>query len=862
MKDVGFPTRTTSLRALPRGSEGDLPTLSHRLSQLSCDKSADSMLTASVESMDYSTTSGAGEEGRVASKTKVSKTAKSVTDRLYQAPAPKFKYEPKSRSPKPASPARIDREKMPGRASPARIDREKTPGKASPARGEREKTPRRGDKRGHSKDDSDNTSDRYRRKGEGVDTRGVSPRSSPARTISPAAKVTKTLSSATKPKLATSKEVGRDAKSKQTGKDFVDSLKPSLKVSIGKKPSQRIGSSRSPDRNLLSPDSPSAPKGRNRRLSPTPGLSPEQGTNGSGRVFVPRLRHVTSATSLVNVPEAIAEEVEPMESSMIHSTPNIPQTVVKRRKKKQNPEDEFRRHSEPMGEELADAFEKYTNDIEESMERERSGKRFVDNLSSEVSFSIKEGECALNDNKVDIPLDMDTGDMRQVKSDSDLQRKVQIIVNNCEVNDKVSAVNSVTCQGREGETATQAMECALEVAGARTAAQGVECSIEGSVNMENDENLMVCSTSSAVSDTLSVESNTSDASTVIEVDNVFHDSSENVQTLDVDNINFDVTEGANFVKAGSKRESVMDNDDVPSKAPKTEIKCVNQITKVKEGLVVESDVLVCEEISSRRKKKDGSDKSRKAKAKAEYVEVEGYSSDSLDEVDNSFDSLDKSKSPRDSLGEGDNLSDSLDDSDTDMQKSGTLTSQTSVTSLGESYSSNLTSSADCRRDEAELPSADLDEGSSVDLPKVASLVPPKIDNNVENNELLSKNVNETDSCPVQSLESDKSDKNSEKSSNKIDNNSEKSDIDNVHKPKTDKCKQSDTKKPSTKPKKPRPATRTLGVSTSPDLMPPELLDLHDDDGASQASHDSLQEVKEQLMELEEALEKESQEQNR
>ena len=714
MKDVGFPTRTTSLRALPRGSEGDLPTLSHRLSQLSCDKSADSMLTASVESMDYSTTSGVGEEGRVASKTKVSKTAKSVTDRLYQAPAPKFKYEPKARSTKPAS--------------PARMDREKTPGRASPARGEREKTPGRGDKRGHRKDDNDNTSDRNRRKGEGVSIRGVSPRSSPARTISPAAKVTKTLSPAAKPKLATSKEVGRDPKSKQRGKDLVDSLKPSLKVSIGKKASQRIGSSRSPDRNLLSPDSPSTSKGRNRRLSPTPGLSPEQGTNGSGRVFVPRLRHVTSATSLVNVPEAIAEEVEPMESSMIHSTPNIPQTVVKRRKKKQNPEDEFRRHSEPMGEELADAFEKYTNDIEESIERERLGKHFVDNLSSEVSFSIKEGECALNDHKVDIPLDMDTGDMRQVKSDSDLQSKVQIVVNDCEVNDKVSAVISETCQGREGETATPALECALEVADARAAAQGMECSIEGQVNMENDENLMVCS--SAVSDTLSVESNASDASTVIEVDNVFHESSENAQTLDVDNINFDVTEGANFVKAGSKRESVMDNDDVPFKAPKTDIKCGIQNTEVKEGRVVEGDVLVCEEISNRRKKKDGSDKSsRRVKAKPEYVEVEGYSSDSLDEVDNSFDSLDKSKSPRDSLGEGDNLSDSLDDSDTDMQKSGTLTSQTSVTSLGESYSSNLTSSADCHRDGGELPSVDLDEGqsvgSSVDLPKDTSSAPPK-----------------------------------------------------------------------------------------------------------------------------------------
>ena len=120
---------------------------------------------------------------------------------------------------------------------------------------------------------------------------------------------------------------------------------------------------------------------------------------------------------------------------------------------------------------------------------------------------------------------------------------------------------------------------------------------------------------------------------------------------------------------------------------------------------------------------------------------------------------------------------------------------------------------------------------------------------VDTNKILSKDITETDTCLAQSLERDK-----------IDNSSERSDIDNAQKPKTDKCKQSDTKKPSAKPKKPRPATRTLGVSTSPDLMPPELLDLHDDDGASQASHDSLQEVKEQLMELEEALEKESQEQ--
>lgn len=75
-------------------------------------------------------------------------------------------------------------------------------------------------------------------------------------------------------------------------------------------------------------------------------------------------RHAKSSASLASVPEAVGEEGD---DQIMHSTPDISQ-VVRRRKggMRKTFDDEFRRHSEPMGEELADAFEKYTQEMEKS----------------------------------------------------------------------------------------------------------------------------------------------------------------------------------------------------------------------------------------------------------------------------------------------------------------------------------------------------------------------------------------------------------------------------------------------------------------------------------------------------------------
>ncbi|XP_063427179.1 uncharacterized protein LOC134710718 [Mytilus trossulus] len=103
-------------------------------------------------------------------------------------------------------------------------------------------------------------------------------------------------------------------------------------------------------------------------------------------------RHVKSSTSLASVPEAVGEEGD---DQIMHSTPDISQVVRRRNKGNRSNvfDDDFRRHSEPAGEELADAFEKY------SQEMEKSGG--VDN--SNYRHSVSQDESVSNRNSVDIP---------------------------------------------------------------------------------------------------------------------------------------------------------------------------------------------------------------------------------------------------------------------------------------------------------------------------------------------------------------------------------------------------------------------------------------------------------------------------
>lgn len=91
-----------------------------------------------------------------------------------------------------------------------------------------------------------------------------------------------------------------------------------------------------------------------------------------------RKRHMKSSTSLASVPEALSEGGD---EQIMHSTPDISQVIRRRNKaNRKSIDDEFRRHSEPAGDTLADAFEKYTKDIEKS----RAGNpplNYIDSLS-------------------------------------------------------------------------------------------------------------------------------------------------------------------------------------------------------------------------------------------------------------------------------------------------------------------------------------------------------------------------------------------------------------------------------------------------------------------------------------------------
>ncbi|XP_062569884.1 LOW QUALITY PROTEIN: uncharacterized protein LOC134231950 [Saccostrea cucullata] len=367
----GFPTRTTSLMALPRGSEGDLPSCSNRLSQKpedhSMEESTNSLFEGSEASMDMSSSVGEVDDGGKrksgAKSEKLVKTAKNVTDRLYKAPEPKFKYQPKSKQlsrssgatydtgvrtrdkRSPISPARDSPSRsMSPRVSPGRLKSESprsTP-RSSPSP---RQTPEKQLNEKFSKDS--------RRGKKPTDSKEKDSKTSSEKAGPSAAKKSHPLP----------KSKGADQISSGTKKDPLDK-KHSSTGDLADVRSRRQPSTGSHD-DISGRQS--SPYGR-QRDSDNSRLSPN--SDGGGRKFVSRLRHIASASSLANVPESIAEEVEPAEPEQ-KSTSQV--VVVKRRKKRPQIEgEEFRRHSEPLGEELAEAFDKYTQDFEQ-MEWQRTG---------------------------------------------------------------------------------------------------------------------------------------------------------------------------------------------------------------------------------------------------------------------------------------------------------------------------------------------------------------------------------------------------------------------------------------------------------------------------------------------------------
>ncbi|OWF35730.1 hypothetical protein KP79_PYT10774 [Mizuhopecten yessoensis] len=343
---LGFPYRASSLLALKQGSEGDLPTLSSRLSlNSSLNITSLDSIPDSVESMDTSpspqnSTSNRGTPTgtrKRSTKSPASDTltsgAKEVTSRLYTAPPPKFKYEPKQKS------------KVVPKTDPVR-KRDGQVGKGASA--------------GASKNISSLESKKGAEDGKTKTTylrKSKSP--SPGRATAPL------------PGGQTSPSSGREISLGSHAKPSQKRQKASLPESTGK------GEDHKEKRGACgSPGPLSEVTKRARHISDESGVIPRlrqsvsqpilnRGlpSNKVPLILPPKLRPINSATSLASVPEAVGEETEALDHGQVSDSP-----VVRRRKKRQFDEDDTRRHSEPVGESLADAFENYTKEMEASIE--------------------------------------------------------------------------------------------------------------------------------------------------------------------------------------------------------------------------------------------------------------------------------------------------------------------------------------------------------------------------------------------------------------------------------------------------------------------------------------------------------------
>lgn len=617
--DRGFPTRTSSLMALPRGSEGDLPSCSNRLSTMLCgqsmEESSNSLFEGSEASVDLSSSVDEGSDNSQrklnAKSEKLVKTAKTVTDRLYKAPEPKFKYQPKSRQLPRSSGATYDSSvRNRDRRSPI------SPARESPSRGTSSRV-----SPGRAKSDSPKSTPRTT----------PSPRQTPERQLDGNKESRKnkrtdkdSKSSDEKASANTAKNSGKTANVDSNTSGNTKGALSRNSLSAGDLAGIR-GRRQSPtgshgdisERKL----SPSARKrdSDNKTLSPNP--------DSGGRKFVPRLRHITSASSLANVPEAIAEEAEPAEPEQKSTS----QVVVKRRKKRPQVDgDEFRRHSEPLGEELAEAFDKYTQDFEQ-MEWQRTGSTNLEARGNILNWSGS------------FPLDVPYSIPGSTSSDDGEHQ-------------------------REGNVDSE---------------NDVQNNVVPTIYVQEYDNLdehRLSREPSVYSETGSTVSTVSDPSTVVETEMdeservVFMEGVETLSDEEYQPWQRDQEQSSELQKPGSKRDHDVDSDS--SQTLLVKVARTDDDNDISTNL---SDNLTTSQLPGGHIPGKGSS------------DTVSLSSDSLDDS-KSIDSLECPKQRMESLNDEDSLDDSLDESD--PQKSDTMTSQTSVMFLSDSTSTELLTSCD------------------------------------------------------------------------------------------------------------------------------------------------------------------------
>ncbi|XP_060080344.1 uncharacterized protein LOC132559734 [Ylistrum balloti] len=332
---LGFPFRASSLLALKQGSEGDLPSLSTRLS-LSSSLNITSLdsVPDSMESMDTSPSSQSSVSAPVETRKRSSKSpasekltsgAKEVTSRLYTAPPPKFKYEPKQKSkvvPKSTSVRKQDSKKV----MSAESKKGKEDGKPTNLRKSKSPSPGRST----------------------VSLSGRQTTPPPGKHVSPSPKKQATPSqNRHKPLRSEQSSKTEKLEKEKTGFDGLSGQAPGVTKQMRHD----------------TDESGVFPRLRQSVSQPTLSLNRGLSNNKLPRLPPTKLRPITSATSLASVPEAASEEVEAIDQSQVSESP-----VVRRRKKRQFDEDDTRRHSEPVGESLADAFEKYSQEMEGGIE--------------------------------------------------------------------------------------------------------------------------------------------------------------------------------------------------------------------------------------------------------------------------------------------------------------------------------------------------------------------------------------------------------------------------------------------------------------------------------------------------------------
>ncbi|KAK3608655.1 hypothetical protein CHS0354_042670 [Potamilus streckersoni] len=281
--------------------------------------------------------------------------SKDVISRLYQPPPPKFKYIPKMKDDKKREPVPRSRfhqdspqrfitfkdsdsqessnkpcshRESPSRDSPQVVSQRRTPFKESPQQSSIQKPKSKGD-------------------------------------LSHPSRPGKTSSASSKRDTSKSGDIKQHQKRSQESSDFK------------KEPNIPGPQSNTESIDLtydLTVESPGRVSGRT-RTQLLPRMTPS------------KLIHFPSASSLAIVPEAVNEAGEETDMLNQSARSEAAACVVKRRNKgrRKNDEDEFRRHSEPVGEKLADALERYKKEIEQGydMHRELKAEKSISEMNAD-----------------------------------------------------------------------------------------------------------------------------------------------------------------------------------------------------------------------------------------------------------------------------------------------------------------------------------------------------------------------------------------------------------------------------------------------------------------------------------------------